>query len=277
MMELTAQERQAATRMIEDADPFTRLNAHMTLARDSVMRADLLGALDLASKGLAIARDIRDDDVVAEAIMLRAAVLWDLQRFDEAALNYLDAAALYRQRGDVDTEGLAYLRLAWVTFQAGNYEDVFDHVQRAVDVYRNPADERLLANLIRLAEESVAMGQFELSLQCSELAIDIASGFDDEPMHWNARGLRLLALECLGRTDAAVALGRVLVEEGLAADSRDRTVGMAVLLMQVHANAGDTREAAHVGARLLAHFGARLTDEQRSMVLLAQEPGRRAS
>lgn len=277
MQELTNSERQIITAMLADEDPVRRLHAQMTLAEDAVLRSDLGAALEMVDRGFTIAKGMGDNELVAQALMTRAAILWDLRRFDEASLGYADAAALYRKLGDPDSEGLAYLRLAWVAFQSGIYEPVFGHLRRAVDVYRNPADERILGNLIRMAEESLAVEQLELSLRCSELAVDIASGFQDEPMHWNARGLKMIVLDCLGRDDEAVALGRVLVEEGLAADSRDRTVGVALMLIQILADRGAAAEVIHLSERLLTQFGTRLLIEQQDLLLHARDTARRVA
>lgn len=275
MEELTSYERQMVTGMLEDEDRVRRLHAYMVLAEDAVLRADLDAALAMADGSLSIACSTCANELVAQVRMTRAAILWDLRRFDEASLGYADAAALYRELDDPDAEGLAYLPLAWVAFQSGLYEPLFDHMRRAVNVYRDPADERILGNLIRMAEESLAVEQLDLSLQCSELAVEIASGFRDEPMHWNARCLKIAALDRLGTTDEAVELGRALMEEGLAANSRDRTLGVAILLIQIQAERDSANEAIHLCERLLGQFGTRLLVEQQELLLPLRDGARR--
>lgn len=207
MHELTNYERQLVMGLLDDVHDERRLEAHMALAEDAVVRADLPQALEYATKGLSIARSMAHDLLVASTLMTHAAILWDLGRLDEAGLDYVDAASIYKAHGEPESEGLAFLRLAWIAFESETIDAVFGHLQRAVQVYEDPANERVVSNLIRMSEESLRVGEFELGLQCSELAADIASGFDDEPMHWNARGYKMLALHALDRSAEAVEVG----------------------------------------------------------------------
>ena len=153
MQELTSFERQQIIQSLEDEDPLGRVRAQMILAEDAVARADLSAALVMATKGLHLAYPIDDPAIVPDVLMTRAAIHWDLKRFEDALVDYADAAAMFRSIGEVDCEGLSYLRMAWVAFESGNAGSVYAHMQRAVAVYRDPADERILGNLIRMAED----------------------------------------------------------------------------------------------------------------------------
>ena len=266
MQELTSIERQQIIASLDDEDPLRRVRAQMILAEDAVARADLSAALAMATKGLQLAHSIDDLVIVPDVLMTRAAIHWDLQRFEDALLDYADAAAMFRSNGEVDCEGLAYLRMAWVAFESGNAGSVYAHMERAVAVYRDPADERILGNLIRMAEEALAVDEPELSCQCSGLVADIATGFGDEPMRWDARCLTMLARHRLGDYAEATATAQTLLDEALAADSRDRAFGVAVLLIGMHHDHGAHGFAAVVGARIRGQFGARLTPEHEDLL-----------
>ena len=76
----------------------------------------------------------------------------------------------------------------------------------------------------------------------------------------------MLARYRLGDYAGATAIAQTLLDEALAADSRDRAFGVAVLLIGMHQDHGAHGYAAVVGARIRGQFGARLTPEHEDLL-----------
>lgn len=132
-------------------------------------------ALESALRGLELADRLGDDDARAESLYARAGALWVLGRLDEAAVAYLESAAIYERRGEGGPLALVFDALAQLHFGRGEMGRAQELTERAVSLLEEDGNHRgLVGSENRLASIHGLRGRYAESLAAFEAARDRA-------------------------------------------------------------------------------------------------------
>ena len=173
-----------------DEDPSVRYDALHELAIRAIDARDFEQAHTITAAGLDAARAADDEQLLADALDMRAGSLWELGQHAEAAACLLDAAAHYQAVGMGGAAGLAHLRVSMCLADGQMVDGIMPNALKSLEVFAEEQFYGLVPHaLLEVADRLTRFGRYDDGLTLirasREYCIkhDVEYGLDHAKLH----------------------------------------------------------------------------------------------